>query len=100
MYNGSQVIILAAHAKHRLIANESGIPWKDDPRFDELITRDIGLLRQKIQDSSVVLGRKTYEVICAIPTDPIQNNWNARVVVMTRDPDFAVEKRFSNSLSL
>lgn len=93
MYKGSNVIILAAYAKNRLIANEDGIPWKNDPECRELVKKDIDDLRKKIFDSSVILGRKTYEEICEIPNDPIANIWRARVVVMSRNRNYQIKKK-------
>ncbi|MAG60219.1 hypothetical protein CL619_00380 [archaeon] len=102
MYKNSKIILLAAYANNRLIGNEQGIPWKNDPDCVELVESDISRLRSMIQGSTVILGRKTYEEICEIPSDPIENAWNAQVIVMSRDPAYKVRHperaRSANSL--
>ncbi len=101
MYNETPVILIAAYAGNRLIGNQDGIPWKNDLDCSELVEHDISRLRKMIQGSSVIVGRKTYEDICEIPSDPIRNNWNAQVIVMSRDPNYRVKHEVAmNAYSL
>lgn len=88
MYRGAEVIIAAAYAHGRIIGTDEGIPWKQDLDCQELVTEDIKRLRKLIQGSSVIVGRKTYEEICQVPSDPIEQKWSAEVLVLSRNPRF------------
>jgi dihydrofolate reductase len=95
MYNSElgvshEVVIYAAFAKERLIATKKGVPWKKDQMCRDIVDEDISRLFGKIAGSSVIIGRKTYEEIAALESDPITNAWNAQVIVMSRDPNYQV----------
>ena len=102
MYKGSKVILIAAYAANRLIGDKQGnIPWKNDPDCTGLVENDISRLRLMIKGSAVIVGRKTYEDISEIPRDPIKHNWNAQVIVMSRDPNYQVQHEIAmNAVSL
>ena len=50
-----------------------------------------------IRNSTVIVGRKTYEEISNILSDPIARIWNAQVIVMSRDPDYQVRHQQAKS---
>lgn len=85
MYEGKEVTIFAAFANDQLIANYRGIPWKKDPKCQDIVRDDMRRLFGLISGTSIILGRRTYEEIAAFESDPITNAWNAQVVVMSRD---------------
>ncbi len=99
MYKESQVILIAAYAANRLFATHEGIPWKNDPDCCELVRDDIRHLREKIKWRSVIMGRKTYEEISAVPGDPILTKWNSQIVVMSRDPMFETKHKCAAKVS-
>jgi dihydrofolate reductase len=49
-----QLVSVAALAENRVIGNDGGVPWPDLPE-------DVRQYRERVADSPVILGRKTFE---------------------------------------
>lgn len=76
----SEIAIIAAFSKNRVIGNKGHIPWnifEDKKRFKELTT-----------DNVVIMGRKTFEDILNLLKKPLPNRIN---LVLSKTKNFSTE---------
>lgn len=75
-----QISMISAVAENGVIGANNDMPWS--------VSTDLKFFRKTTTGKPVIMGRRTFESICATLGKPLPNRKN---VVITRDPNYAYE---------